>query len=168
MLRRMLPQIKPIIKNIENKVYPESDFVMNFDGCSKGNPGLSGAGAVIYCLNDEIWSGSLFVGKNATNNQSEYTGLIFGLQQAIDMNIKTLLVKGDSQLVINQMTGRYKCNSENIIELYERAKDLEKNFEKIYYLHVLRNINKRADQLSNEAIKDYINVSDNIISDYIK
>jgi ribonuclease HI len=141
---------------------------MNFDGCSKGNPGLSGAGAVIYCLNDEIWSGSLFVGKNATNNQSEYTGLIFGLQQAIDMNIKTLLVKGDSQLVINQMTGRYKCNSENIIELYERAKDLEKNFEKIYYLHVLRNINKRADQLSNEAIKDYINVSDNIISDYIK
>ena len=160
MLRRMLSQIKPIVKNIENKVSPEPAFVMNFDGCSKGNPGLSGAGAVIYCLNDEIWSGSLFVGKNATNNQSEYSGLIFGLQKAIDMNIKTLLVKGDSQLVINQMTGRYKCNSENIIELYERAKDLEKNFEKIYYLHVLRNLNKRADELSNEAIKDYINISD--------
>ena len=160
MLRRMLPQIKPIVKNIENKVYTEPAFVMNFDGCSKGNPGLSGAGAVIYCFDDEIWSGSLFVGKKSTNNQSEYSGLIFGLQKAIDMNIKTLLVKGDSQLVINQMTGRYKCNSENIIELYERAKDLEKNFEKIYYLHVLRNLNKRADELSNEAIKDYINVSD--------
>jgi ribonuclease HI len=156
----MLPQIKPIVKNIENKVPPEPAFVMNFDGCSKGNPGLSGAGAVIYCFDDEIWSGSLFVGKKSTNNQSEYSGLIFGLQKAIDMNIKTLLVKGDSQLVINQMTGRYKCNSENIIELYERAKDLEKNFEKIYYLHVLRNLNKRADELSNEAIKDYINISD--------
>ena len=168
MLRRMLPKIKIPLKNQEARVYPESKFIMNFDGCSKGNPGLAGVGAVIYCLDDEIWSGSLFLGKNATNNQSEYTGLIFGLQQAIDMKIKTLMVKGDSQLVINQMTGKYKCNSENIIELYKKAKELEKEFEKIYFVHVLRNLNKRADQLSNEAIKDYINVSDNIISDYIK
>ena len=160
MLRRMLPKIKIPLKNQEARVSPESKFIMNFDGCSKGNPGLAGVGAVIYCLDDEIWSGSLFLGKNATNNQSEYTGLIFGLQQAIDMKIKTLTVKGDSQLVINQMTGKYKCNSDNIIELYKKAKELEKEFEKIYFVHVLRNLNRRADELSNEAIKDYINVSD--------
>ena len=163
MLRRMLPKIKIPLKNQEARVYPESKFIMNFDGCSKGNPGLAGVGAVIYCLDDEIWSGSLFLGKNATNNQSEYTGLIFGLQQAIDMKIKTLMVKGDSQLVINQMTGKYKCNSENIIELYKKAKELEKEFEKIYFVHVLRNLNKRADQLSNDAIKDYIIISDDDI-----
>ena len=156
----MFPKIKIPFKNEEAKVFPEPNYTMNFDGCSKGNPGLAGVGAVIYCLDDEIWSGSLFLGKNATNNQSEYTGLIFGLQQAIDMKIKTLMVKGDSQLVINQMTGKYKCNSENIIELYKKAKELEKEFEKIYFVHVLRNLNRRADELSNEAIKDYINVSD--------
>jgi len=152
----MLPQIKISLKNVAANIYPEPNFIMNFDGCSKGNPGLSGAGAVIYYLDDEIWSSSLFVGKNSTNNQSEYSGLILGLQKAIEMNIKTLLVKGDSQLVINQMTGRYKCNSENIIKLYQTAKDLENNFENIYYLHVLRNLNKRADELSNDGIKDYI------------
>ena len=168
MLRRMLPKIKIPVKNTETKVYPESNFIMNFDGCSKGNPGLSGAGAVIYSLNDEIWSGSLFLGKNATNNQAEYTGLIFGLQQAIDMNIKTLLVKGDSQLVINQMTGRYKCNSENIIELHKTAKELENKFEKIYYSHVLRNNNKRADELSNDAVKQFMNTSDDISMEDIK
>ena len=156
----MFPKIKIPLKNEQAKIHPEANFIMNFDGCSKGNPGLAGVGAVIYCLDDEVWSGSLFLGKNATNNQSEYTGLIFGLQQAIDMKIKTLMVKGDSQLVINQMTGKYKCNSENIIELYKKAKELEKEFENIYYVHVLRNLNKRADELSNEAIKDYINVSD--------
>ena len=156
----MFPKIKIPFKNEEAKVFPEPNYTMNFDGCSKGNPGLAGVGAVIYCLDDEIWSGSLFLGKNATNNQSEYTGLIFGLQQAIDMKIKTLTVKGDSQLVINQMTGKYKCNSDNIIELYKKAKELEKEFEKIYFVHVLRNLNRRADELSNEAIKDYINVSD--------
>ena len=138
------------------KIFPKIEFILRFDGCSKGNPGLSGVGAVIYCLDDEIWSGSLFLGKNATNNQSEYTGLIFGLQQAIDMKIKTLMVKGDSQLVINQMTGKYKCNSDNIIELHKTAKELEKKFENIYYVHVLRHLNKRADELSNDAIKDYI------------
>ena len=160
MLLRMLPKIKIHLKNEDSKIHPESNFIMNFDGCSKGNPGLAGVGAVIYCLDDEIWSGSLFLGKNATNNQSEYTGLIFGLQQAIDMKIKTLMVKGDSQLVINQMTGKYKCNSENIIELYKKAKELENNFENIYFVHVLRHLNKRADQLSNDAIKDYINISE--------
>ena len=163
MLRRMLPKIKIPLKNQETKIFPESNFIMNFDGCSKGNPGLAGVGAVIYSLDDEIWSGSLFLGKNATNNQSEYTGLIFGLQQAIDMDIKTLMVKGDSQLVINQMTGKYKCNSENIIELYKKAKELEKKFENIYFVHVLRHLNKRADELSNDAIKDYINISDDDI-----
>lgn len=159
----MLPEIKILVKNQEARIFPESNFIMNFDGCSKGNPGLSGAGAVIYCLDDEIWSGSLFLGKNATNNQSEYTGLILGLQQAIDMKITTLLVKGDSQLVINQMIGKYKCNSENIIELYKTAKDLEKYFENIYFVHVLRNLNKRADELSNVAIKDYVNISEDDI-----
>ncbi len=60
------------------------------------------------------------------------------------------------QLVINQMTGKYKCNSDNIIELYKKAKELEKEFEKIYYVHILRNFNIRADELSNKAVKDYI------------
>lgn len=168
MLRKMLPQIKSALNNVDSKIYPESNFIMNFDGCSKGNPGLSGAGAVIYCLEDEIWSGSLFVGKKTTNNQAEYSGLIYGLQKAIDMNIKTLLVRGDSQLVINQMTGRYKCNSENIIQYYEKAKELENSFDKIYYVHVLRNNNKRADELSNDAIRLYMNTSDNISIEDIK
>jgi len=149
----MFPKIKTPLKTDE-MIFPESTFIMNFDGCSKGNPGLSGAGAVIYCLDDEIWSSSLFVGNNSTNNQSEYTGLIFGLQKAIDMKIKTLLVKGDSLLVINQMTGIYKCNSENILELYKKAKELEKMFDNIFYCHVLRKYNKRADELSNAAIKN--------------
>ena len=152
----MLPQINKNLKNISSKVYPEETFIMNFDGCSKGNPGISGCGAVIYCLDDEVWSGTLFVGEKSTNNQSEYTGLLFGLQQAINMNIKNLSVKGDSLLVINQMTGKYKCNSENIFGLYEKAKELEKHFVQIHYLHVLRNLNKRAEELSNDAIKDVI------------
>lgn len=151
----MLPQIKCAIQDDSPKPYSKIAFRMNFDGCSKGNPGLCGAGAVIYHDNDELWSGSFFVGVNATNNRAEYAGLILGMQQALAMNIKELHVQGDSQLVINQMTGKYKCNSLSLIELYDAAKALEKSFVKIHYEHILRNFNKRADELSNIAVKDY-------------
>jgi ribonuclease HI len=152
----MLPKIKTPFKEINTpKIYPEFEFVMNFDGCSKGNPGIAGAGAVIYKNEIEILSDSFFVGEKATNNHAEYAGLILGLQQAVELDIKRLMVKGDSQLVINHMKGIYKCSSPNLIELYNRAKELESKFDEIYYEHVLRNFNKRADELSNDAIKDY-------------
>jgi ribonuclease HI len=159
----MLPKISrnvttilpTITETVIETVTTSFQYKKNFDGCSKGNPGLCGAGAVIYYKNDEIWAESFFVGENATNNRAEYAGLILGLQQAVELQISSLHVQGDSQLVINQMKGLYQCNSENLIPLYERAKELESKFEKIHYEHILRHLNKRADHLSNLAIMNY-------------
>ena len=136
----MLKVGQKIVPNIAKSVSSNLEYKLFFDGCSKGNPGLSGAGAVIYKNNNEIWSGTSFVDTQATNNQAEYAGLILGLQKACEMNIKSLLVKGDSQLVIYQMTGKYKCNSPNLLDLFVTAKNLEQNFEIIEYNHVLRNL----------------------------
>jgi ribonuclease HI len=154
----MLPKIIPKIKNQsqKNKIFPEINFKLQFDGCSKSNPGLAGAGAVIYNDGNEIWADNFFVGEKATNNHAEYAGMILGLQQAVNMNIKSIVVEGDSMLVINQMQGKYKCNSPNLIELYEEAIKLTKNFEDIYFKHIYRNENKRADQLSNIAVDKYL------------
>jgi ribonuclease HI len=52
------------------------------------------------------------------------------------------------------MTGKYKCNSPNLLPLYQAAKKLEEGFENIEYKHVLRNLNHRADELANNAITD--------------
>ena len=144
--------------NSANKVYPIKtfEFRLQFDGCSKGNPGLSGAGAVIYQGSEEIWASSLFIGEKITNNFAEYSGLILGLEQAIKMNIKVLMVEGDSMLVINQVTGLYKVKSESLLNLYKKAKELEGQFDEIYFAHIYRNKNSRADELSNIAIKDYV------------
>jgi len=138
--------------------YSESEFEykMNFDGCSKNNPGLAGAGAVIYHFDKEIYAEDFFVGEMFTNNHAEYAGLILGLQHAKLLGIKNLKVEGDSLLVINQMKGTYKCKSINLIELYDKAKELEKHFDCIEYKHVLRNKNKRADELSNIAVEKYL------------
>lgn len=160
MIPRMLPEI--IKNNIQNnkpeesKIFPEIEYRLQFDGCSKKNPGLAGAGAVIYKYSKEIWSGCLFVGTNATNNYAEYSGLIIGLEKAVELNIKTLHVEGDSLLVINQMTGKYKCNSENLIEPHNKAKELAAKFDSINFAHIFRNKNVRADELSNKAVIEYL------------
>jgi len=167
----MLPLVKQKITPLHmhsQKIYPETLFKLQFDGCSKNNPGLAGAGYSIYKENKEIFFGKDFVGEKTTNNQAEYTGLIIGLQKALELHITHLIVEGDSLLVINQMTGKYQCKSPNLINLYEDAKTLEKQFEKICFNHIYRNENKRADQLSNEAVKDFENEMglQNVLSQY--
>jgi probable phosphoglycerate mutase len=142
----------PNIHLSSSKIQIPTQYTLFFDGCSKGNPGPAGSGAVLYQGNTEIWAKSIFVGNNSTNNVAEYTGLIIGLHEAVNKNIKELTVKGDSMLVIKQMKGEYKVNSKDMLRLYGNAKGFEKYFDKIVYEHVYRDHNKRADQLSNEGL----------------
>jgi len=128
-------------------------FVLYFDGSSKRNPGRGGAGAVLYTQSDtnrsEMFALSHFVGENVTNNFAEYTGLVIGLTECLKRGVKQLCVKGDSLLVIQQMRGVYKVKSENLKGLYTQAKDLASQFETIEFIHVYREENTRADELSN-------------------
>ncbi len=125
-------------------------FKLNFDGSSKGNPGLARSGAVIYNKEgNECWANSYYIGDKCTNNYAEYAGLYCGMKKAHEMGIKDLKVEGDSLLVINQMKGIYKCNAAILMPIYEKTKALESKFDSVEYVHVLRKWNKRADALSN-------------------
>lgn len=125
-----------------------------FDGCSKGNPGKGGAGAVLYdSENKEIDICKSYVGDSVTNNMAEYTGLIIGLEKAVQLGISDIIVNGDSLLVIRQMKGEYKVKAPSLLELYKKTKELASTFHTISFCHVYRENNKRADQLSNEALQ---------------
>ena len=130
----------------------ESKYVLYFDGCSKGNPGVGGAGAVLYKDGLEVWGSSQKVGDKVTNNVAEYKGLIMGLHEVFTREIKNIVVRGDSQLVIKQMKGEYKVRSSTLVEYHQQAKLLEKYFDRIVFEHVYRDKNKRADELSNMAL----------------
>lgn len=147
-----------------SKIYPEL-FKLYFDGCSKGNPGHAGIGAVIYSNNEEMWSGCKFIG-HKTNNESEYSALIFGLEEALKLGISDLLVYGDSLLVINQMTKKYQVKSESLYVLNLRANELIKLLKSVSFNHVYRNENKRADELSNIAL--HVSIEDNLVSNKLK
>ena len=141
-------------------IYPACDYVLYFDGCCRGNPGASGIGAVIYKDKQIIWKGSEFIGTR-TNNQSEYMALILGLKNGLELGIKRLTVRGDSQLVISQMNGKYKVNSSLLMALYEQTKILCKSFAEVTFSHVYRNENTFADALANNAVDKIIHLIEN-------
>ena len=131
----------------------EHTHTMAFDGCSKGNPGPAGAGAVIYRNGVEIWADSKFVGTKETNNVAEYSGLIMGLHEALRRNITHITVLGDSELIIKQMNKQYAVKSANIKAYHDMAASLAKQFASIQFKHVYRNHNTRADELSNLGLE---------------
>ena len=131
-------------------------YTLFFDGCSKGNPGLAGAGAVVYKNQIEIYTQSSFVGVKESNNVAEYHGLLMGLEYVackLSKNgINCLHVKGDSMLVLKHMKGEYKVCSPRLKPLFVRAKILEKRIGNVIYEHVYRENNKRADELANQGL----------------
>jgi ribonuclease HI len=139
-----------------NKIYPTTEYTMFFDGCSKNNPGEAGIGVVVYNSNyEEIAIVSQSIGIRS-NNEAEYIALIEGLKTLVIRGIKSVTVFGDSQLVIKQVTKEYKVKSEKLIPLYNKTQELLKQFEYIEFNHILRNKNKRADQLANIALSNKI------------
>ena len=134
-------------------------YTLYFDGASRSNPGPASYGGVIYDENkNEIATYKKYIGRH-TNNVAEYLGCFHGVQACIQEGIKNVTIYGDSKLVIEQVSGRWKVKSDNIKPIYNEIKKvLDTNpFEKIEFKHVKRNKNKRADQLANEALDEHFN-----------
>lgn len=136
-------------------------YTLQFDGACRGNPGICGAGFVIFQDDKILEQHSKFISKNNTNNFSEYSALLFGIQRVVELGIKDINVEGDSQLVINQINGIYRVNSDNIIELYNNVIESLIDFDSFTFRHIKRDKNKIADMLANIAINEYIQETSN-------
>lgn len=124
-----------------------------FDGASKGNPGQAGIGCVLIDPQGKtIWEHSESIG-TATNNEAEYTALIRLLENALGFGVKEIQVRGDSQLVVNQVNGNWKINHTHLFVLCEEVRILLDGFEKTKLSWVPREKNKQADRLSNAAFQ---------------
>ena len=128
-------------------------LIVEFDGGSRGNPGPAGFGVVVRSADDgtPLVTSGRFIG-HATNNVAEWRGLIFGLEQAARLNATRAEVRGDSQLVIRQMTGQYKVKQPHLKPLHEQAKRVAGAISHVVYLHNLREHNELADRLANRAM----------------
>ncbi len=124
------------------------------DGASRSNPGYAAAGISIYEAGELIYKTGIYLGK-VSNNQAEYMALINALEIA-KLHGREAKCYSDSQLMISQLKGLYKLKNINLIELHKRVKELEKNFDRIEYTHVLRSHPKikEVDRLANIVLDD--------------
>ena len=124
------------------------------DGGALGNPGEGAIGGVIYNQKREkIKEFSIPIGVS-TNNQAEYIALIKALELATSHCRKTIRCFLDSELVVRQLSGRYRIKNEELRRLFYILKDRERAFDKVIYNHVKRS-NKfiqYADRLVNDAL----------------
>jgi probable phosphoglycerate mutase len=131
---------------------PVAWFTAHCDGGSRGNPGPSGYGAVIEDPQGQIVARlSKFLGVQ-TNNYAEYSALLAVLEWALQNSASRLRVVSDSELMVNQMKGRYKVASPGLKPLWEEARRRVAKLERFEISHTLRGGNKEADRLANEAM----------------
>ncbi|MGV2390107.1 MAG UNVERIFIED_CONTAM: ribonuclease HI family protein [Microcystis novacekii LVE1205-3] len=90
--------------------------------------------------------------ERATNNEAEYTGLIIGLEKAQELGLKSLEIRGDSQLVINQVKGDWKVKSNSLRPFYQRACQLVAQFDRISWRWIERAKNSLADASANHCL----------------
>jgi ribonuclease HI len=127
------------------------------DGGSRGNPGISGYGLVIYNDHNQIiYQESKFLGIKA-NNESEYAAFLGALvwinNNIQKLNITQISFYADSQLLVCQIQGKYKVKAANLKPLFDQAHYLIDQLKIPYqFQHVLRSVNELADQLANHAM----------------
>ncbi len=119
------------------------------DGAARGNPGPSGIGIVIENGEGEVVKEVAEPLGRQTNNVAEYSAMIRCLQEARGLGCTSISVFTDSELMAHQLNGKYAVKAPNLRPLFDQARALLHQFESTTVTHVRRELNKRADALSN-------------------
>jgi ribonuclease HI len=124
------------------------ELVLHTDGASLGNPGPGGAGGVISTPEGEVveeFHEHLGV---VTNNVAEYEAVRIGLAKALAYGARRVTVRLDSELVANQLTGRYRIKDRKLIDAYLKIERLLSELDGIVVESIPREDNARADRLA--------------------
>jgi ribonuclease H / adenosylcobalamin/alpha-ribazole phosphatase len=122
------------------------------DGGARGNPGPAAYGFVLESEDGTVLAAEGEAIGTATNNVAEYSGLIAGLQKAVELHVPEVEVVSDSELMVKQMRGEYRVKNEALQELWSQARRLAGRVGSVGYTAVRREHNKLADTLVNEAL----------------
>jgi ribonuclease HI len=128
-----------------------SDFVAYVDGGSLGNPGPAGIGIVIEGATDEPIRIGKWIGRQ-DNNVAEYLALLEALQCALALKARKLHVYSDSEVVVRQMKGEYRCRSPRLYSLHWICRKLARSLT-FSISHIGRELNSEANRLATAAAR---------------
>jgi len=120
-----------------------------FDGGVKGDE-IAGAYVAKSSVDDKILFSNVKKMIGSTNNQAEYGALILAIEDCIHRGISNVIIYGDSQLVVCQISGKYKVRNCRLRFLHQKAMGLLKQFNQWTINWVCREENQEADALINK------------------
>lgn len=127
-------------------------IIIHSDGGARGNPGPAGIGAILHNEDGKVLAElSQYIGIS-TNNQAEYRALIIGLEKAAQLKASSVHCFLDSELIVKQISREYKVKNKELAPLFLQVHNLLTSFKSYKCEHVLREKNKEADRLANEAM----------------
>ena len=132
-----------------------SRVILHTDGGARGNPGPAAIGVVVELENGGRRELLAEIGEKigvATNNVAEYRALIRGLEEAGRLGGTEVTCLLDSQLVVEQMNGRFKVKHADMVPLHRQATGLSRDFRQVSFGYVPRAQNAAADALVNAAL----------------
>jgi len=131
---------------------PDSEYLLYCDGAARGNPGPASTGYVLVDADGhEIVARGERLGVQ-TNNVAEYTALVHGLDAALELGVRRLRVRMDSELVVRQLLGIYRVRNPGLQPLFIAVQERRRRFAAFAIEHVPRRDNSRADALANAAL----------------
>jgi ribonuclease HI len=131
-------------------------LIVACDGAARGNPGPAGIGVHITTEDGSLVAEIARGIGEATNNVAEYTAAIEGLSLAQELGARTVTLRSDSLLLVNQLTGRYRVKTPHLQPLHRRVRGLAAGFARISFEHVPRERNREADRLANEGVDRWL------------
>ena len=139
------------LEELHQKLSSGNAVDLYVDGAADLHSKTAGIGGVFYQEGDEIASFSEYY-DDATNNEAEYSALIHGLHMAKEMNVASISIYSDSQLIVNQVNGEFRVKHENMIPLHAEATELLDDFDSWSLEYIPRDDNAVADKLCKAAM----------------
>ena len=111
-----------------------------------------GIGVVLQFLKGDRLTYKVRLQYQTTNNEVEYEALLKGLELAKSIEAKSILILGDSQLVMGQVNGTCEAKEERMKKYLEKVLQLVKKFKETNFVQILREENMEADALAKEGL----------------
>ena len=130
---------------------------LRFDGGSIRNPGIAGSGWTVDIpdvdgtFKEYAW-GYRYLSDNKSNNEAEYVALISGLQAVHFLGFRSVLIEGDSQLIIHQFQSLWRSRDKYCYHYKRIGRPIFQAFQEVKLNHIWREHNTRVDALSKLAM----------------
>ena len=140
-LEDSMRELEKLIGPSDSKRSSESHQLYT-DGAAEFKPINAAIGGLLKKGDKVIFSFAENIGSGRTSNEAEYLALIKGIQECIEHKIYDVNICADSELVVNQVNGKYKLKDPKMIKLHGEVVKLCSKLQSWNISHVVRKEHK--------------------------